>query len=808
MCRLGLRGLALGAASIIPIFWSLVAFAHAGVSVTAPLVASAPVFEGTGAFPSGCNLSGTTGYAGAAGVPLGGRVTVFVLHTDTDLYFCFVGLQARADPLSSPSPNTVASVYFDRFHEGSESDPLDSRLLIQARPTLPAGASGVALTGVGFATSVNANVVVPSANWAVNGADSKQAEFLITWNAEIRISRAMLVGTKPCPLHVLVGHCGSEDWHTVGLRLTYQDGGESGASGTWPLSSIDSDPGGWGDLLFAETREPPIGVFTNLNNNARTGAYFDSVLTPTTVIAGSSFGKLNKWDLEGEIYAQPLYVHGLTMADGKSHNVVYAATEKNFVYAFDADSFAKLWSMQLGNPVPSNGSGCSNLVPYFGITSTPVIEINTNTIFVVAVTTEWGLETYKLHAIDLTTGSEKNGSPIAISASVKGSGDGSQGNVINFEASHQLNRPGLLLSDNKVYIAFGSHCDQDPYHGWVIAYDTQTLRQVGVFITTPTGERGGIWQAGRGLVADQLGNVFLMTGNGTVSSDSKGNRTDFSESFVRLDPLLRPNDWWTVEHLACYNEHDLDLGSSGPILLIAKTGDLNANRVIGGGKEGHFYLLNAMSLGHSNPPLDDIIATEQPQFVGFYCKARLDVEVYSTSTHHIHGGPVLWDQSSFRGETLIYNMGEDEPLKAFAVVNGGTKIAGPRGVSKFKTPKLSMPGAILSLSSSKSPGSGLIWALHALKDDASVSIVEGMLSVFEATPTPCIGKDCTQSVMDLRLLWHSKLNPRDDVGMFAKFTPATIADGKVFVPSFGDPKDPSPDRPSWLLEYGLIGNPH
>src|SRR6266702_3237707 len=340
---------------------------------------------------------------------------------------------------------------------------------------------------------------------------------------------------------------------------------------TWDLSCSGSIltkylPGfGVVTLTFRDLFAPnPSGVLTNLNNNARTGDYFETSLNPSTVNAGSlkSFGKLNTWVVDGQIYAQPLYVRGLTLPDDTVHNVVYAATQKNFVYAFDTNSFAQLWSVNLGDPVPAGEVDCqNNISPFVGITSTPVINLQQSTIYIVAKSRELGHFSYRLHALDLATGKERTGSPIEIGGKVPGTGDGSINGLIEFKARAQLNRPGLLLSNGTIYVAFGSHGDcgsptADPavvpppliqwdqiYHGWVFGYDANTLSQIGIFVTTPTGGQGGIWQAGRGLVADQAGNIYLMTGNGTT--DFGGPSKNLGESLVKLDESMHLRDWFT-----------------------------------------------------------------------------------------------------------------------------------------------------------------------------------------------------------------------------------------------------------------------
>jgi len=584
-------------------------------------------------------------------------------------------------------------------------------------------------------------------------------------------------------------------------------------------------------LTFRDLFAPnPTGVLTNRNNNARTGDYFDTFLNPSTVNAGTlkSFGKLATLQLRGQVYAQPLYVRGLTLPDGTVHNVVYAATQENFVYAFDTKSLAQLWSVNLGEAAPATDFDVDcmnkyNINPFVGITSTPVISLERSIIYVVAKSKEAGRYVYRLHALDLQTGNERPGSPIEIGATVAGSGDGSSNGYITFNAEIQLNRPGLLLSNGTIYVAFGSHGDCHSFHGWAFAYDANTLSQGGVFITTPTGGQGGIWQAGRGLVADQAGDVYFMTGNGSVADNSSG-RSDFGQSLLRLGPDLHLRDWWTIDNHPCYNHFDLDLGSSGPLLLESRTGDPSKNTIIGGGKNGNLYLLKTSNLGHNGASLEHFIATMEPHFEGIYCATPLPPDYQS----HIHGGPALWDQSAYGGPTLIYNMGEEQPVKAFRVVSAGDGMRyidpmWPFAISKFKAPESHaayhtfMPGGALSVSHSDQPNSGLIWALLPLQDDASTAIAAGILVVFDATPVACVGGGCTANVQDLRLLWHSKMDPRDDVGLYAKFAPVTIADGRAYVPSFGDPStcgpypkhalDPSCPHPSWLLVYGLISPP-
>jgi hypothetical protein len=557
------------------------------------------------------------------------------------------------------------------------------------------------------------------------------------------------------------------------------------------------------------------GVLTNLNNNARTGEYFETRLNPATVNTGAleTFGKLHTWEVNGQIYAQPLYVRGLTLPDGKSHNVVYAATQKNFVYAFDADTFAQLWkSPQLGNPVLAKEVDCqNNISPLVGITSTPVISLTQNTIYVVAKSKDAGQYFHRLHALDLTTGKERPGSPVEIAGTVSGSGAGNVDGSIKFDAKPHLNRVGLLLSNGTIYVAFGSHGDCGSstkllpmappggpglyagwdriYHGWIFGYDATTLSRVAVFATTPSGNAGGIWQAGRGLAADQNGNIFLMTGNGSVSAQ------DFGSSFLRLTPDLRVSDRFLPSNHACLNQYDLDLGASGPLVLLGRGG---ANLLLGGGKEGYLYLFDSSSLHN---PLNQVVATGTPEFDAGYCPTVGWLILGADTTHHIHAGPALWDVNGDGSKRLIYLLGENDNLKAWQVTND--KIIGI-AMSKFKA-YIGMPGGAVSVSHSTDATTGLLW-LSVPMGDAVADIVRGQLLAFQATPN---GTDITG-------LWNSEMVPGiDSVGLYSKFAPPTIADGKVFLGSFGDPHfvDPSGKhnedllRPGWLHVYGLLGSP-
>src|ERR1700722_2221079 len=241
-----------------------------------------------------------------------------------------------------------------------------------------------------------------------------------------------------------------------------------------------------------------VSVPTYHNDLARSGQNLDeTVLTPASVSSGK-FGQLFSYALDGQVYAQPLYLPGVVIPGKGIHNVVFVATEHDSVYALDADNYlaAPLWHVSFLNPTrgvlaaSSADLGCGSIVPEVGITATPVIDPVSGSLYVVAMTEEPTSDGYahRLHALDVTTGAEKPGSPVEIQASVPGQGDGTT--TVHFRPWLYKERAGLLLLNGVVYTAWSSHCDAGNYHGWIIGYDARTLHQTAVYTSTPN------WNAG------------------------------------------------------------------------------------------------------------------------------------------------------------------------------------------------------------------------------------------------------------------------------------------------------------------------
>ncbi|HET7873133.1 MAG TPA: PQQ-binding-like beta-propeller repeat protein, partial [Terriglobales bacterium] len=346
-------------------------------------------------------------------------------------------------------------------------------------------------------------------------------------------------------------------------------------------------------------------VVTRNYDNARSGVNpFETKLTPDKINA-AGFGKLFSYPVDGSIYGQPLYVPGVAISGKGTHNVLFVATENDTVYAFDADQNpgAPLWTQSLveaaegETPVPcAEVAGCA-VAATIGVTATPVISIGRNAIYVEARSKQAGAYFHKLHALDLATGKEMLGGPVTISAAVPGTAaDRDAQGMVHFNTQRENARSALLLENNVVYICFASLSDVGPYHGWVLGYNADTLKQVAAFNNTPNGAEGGIF-ANNGAVADAGGNIFVVSGNGTPPP-SKGN---YGQTFVKLSGAsLQPVDFFTPFNAATMNLTNIDVGSGGFLLLPDQTGTSHPHLLVGAGKEGRIYLVDRDNMGKFN----------------------------------------------------------------------------------------------------------------------------------------------------------------------------------------------------------------
>ncbi len=351
-----------------------------------------------------------------------------------------------------------------------------------------------------------------------------------------------------------------------------------------------------------------INVTTFHYDNARTGQNTqEKVLTPANVNA-SQFGKLFTTSVDGYVYAQPLYLANVQNIAGGTHNVLYIATEHDSVFAIDADTGAILWQRSFIDPsagvttVSSADVNCLDIVPEIGITSTPVIDPSSGTLYLIVKTKENGEFFQRLHALDVTSGAEKSGGPVVVAATVNGVGEG--GKTVSFNPLKEHNRPGLLLEDGHVIIAWASHCDHVPFHGWVMSYAASTLAQEGVFNSSANGGLAGVWMAGDGVAADANGHYYFATGNGSYSGSTS---TGYGDSIVQLGPAsngaLPVLDWFTPWNQGSLSGEDADVGSGG--VLFSRTSQ--QDRLISTcwckwGRRAQFSWWTATTWGDIAPP--------------------------------------------------------------------------------------------------------------------------------------------------------------------------------------------------------------
>lgn len=486
-------------------------------------------------------------------------------------------------------------------------------------------------------------------------------------------------------------------------------------------------------------------VLTYHNDNSRDGQnLIEKVLTPDNVNS-QTFGKLNTWQVDGYVYAQPLYVSKV-MIKGRFHNVVYVATEHDSVYAFDADHYKNpkpLWQRSFLSAgvttVPSSAVNSNDLVPEIGITSTPVIDRQTATMYVVAKTLLLG-STFQLtlHAINIRNGRERRHSPVILNASVPGSGEASSNGVISFSGKMNNQRCALTLAGGIVYIASSSHGDNQPYHGWVLGYNAKTLAQVAVFSDTPNGQQAGIWMAGGGPAADENNNLYIATGNGTFDADTDG--PDYGDSFIRLgftDGVFGPQDYFAPYNQSTLDQDDLDLGAGGVILLPEQSG---VNLAVGGGKAGTLYAVNREEMGGYNDTTqnNDQIAEEIDGTLG---------SMFST--------PAYWNG-------WLYYATAGESMMQFQV-EGGQITPTPAFESAHT---FGWPGATPSISANGSTN-GIVWAIDA--------------SSYQTTGAHAVLYALNANDVSIELYDSNQAGTRDQPANGVKFSVPTIAGGKVFI---------------------------
>lgn len=519
------------------------------------------------------------------------------------------------------------------------------------------------------------------------------------------------------------------------------------------------------------------GVFTYHNDLARDGVNSQEYGLTTTTVTTSTFGKAFSCQVDGAIYAAPLWVPALTI-NAATHNVVYVATQHDSLYALDADvnPCLQLWHANLidathgGTPNETSvcandvGQGFGDIQPEVGVTGTPVIDPATNTLYVVSKSENGGCNTgiartfhQRLHAIDLTTGNEKFSAPVNISASVAGTGDGSSGGVLQFNAQREGQRPGLALVKNVatggslfdvVYISWASHEDTTPYHGWVIGYNAANVsQQMQVFNANPNGNDAGIWMSGDAPAVDSSNNIFVSTGNGTFDANIGG--SDFGDSALKLTTSgsLAVADSFTPLNQSSLSTNDTDFGAGGVVLLPDQTTGL-PHLLIAGGKQGLMYLINRDNMGQFSMVADNVVQ-----------EFTADQGSWTT--------PVFWQNAMY-----IAGSGDNgfcDALNSYAFSASTDSFNSTPSSSSSHC--FGFPGATPAVSSTGS-SNGIVWAMdvHCYTTNQSQCAGPAILFAYDATNLANELWDSSQAASN-----------RDQAGAAVKFAVPTIANGKVYV---------------------------
>lgn len=478
-------------------------------------------------------------------------------------------------------------------------------------------------------------------------------------------------------------------------------------------------------------------VVTYQYNNMRQGANTHETILTQTNVNVATFGKKFSYSIDGFMYGQPLYVPNLSIG-GVPHNVVFVLTENNSIYAFDADGGGQLWHQFIDTPVPCSPINGCGVAPALGITATPVIDLSLGRIYVESRTApKTGGYWHGLHALDITTGNEVPGSPVVISASVKGTGydHDINGNIV-FNRQTENDRSALLEVNGVVYVAFASTGDTDPYHGWILGYNASTLQLLYTFCVTPNGQRGGIW--GGALAADNSGLIYASVGNGTWDGTS-----DWGNSYLKLTPsgnTLAIADYFTPFNVQTLNTDDLDLGSAMAILLPWQSGPF-PHEMVGAGKEGRIYVINRDNMGKFHQGDDSQIIQEIPNALGQHTTHTFE-RSYST--------PAYWGG-------WVYFIGTDDNVRSFKISNGLLTTT-PTAISPETFP---FPGANPTISANGLTN-GVLWAVQ-----------RGTPPVLRAYKANNVAHE----------LYSTAQNPtRDKVpGSASKFTPPLVVNGKVYI---------------------------
>lgn len=491
-------------------------------------------------------------------------------------------------------------------------------------------------------------------------------------------------------------------------------------------------------------------VLTWHNDNARTGQNLKEKILTLQNVNPRTFGKLFIIRVDGKVDAEPLYAERLEIPNQGLKNVLFVATEHDSVYAFDADTAKEFWHVRLLRPgeTTSDDRGCSQVIPEIGITSTPVIDRKRSphgTIYLVSMSKgQGGRYLQRLHALDLRNGSEEFGGPVEIKATFPGTGAASRDGTEIFDPKQYEERAALLLLNGVVYTTWASHCDINPYHGWIIGYSAETLKQTAVLNLTPDGEEGAVWQSGAGPAADDQGNIYLMAANGTfdttLNADGFPSGGDFGNSFLKISPAsgkLLVADYFTMFNVDAENAADDDLGAGGPVVLPDMTDASGKTRrlAVGSGKDRNIYLVNREAMGKFNPQGNQNIYQELPK---------------ALKGERFRGAPAYFDRRLYFGSV-------NDSMREFRFIDARLR-AEPVSITAAQ---FGYPGAMPSVSADGSRN-GIVWASE-----------NGQQAVLHAYDANDLANELYNS--------NEAASGRDHFGAGNKFITPMIAQGKVYV---------------------------
>ncbi len=547
-------------------------------------------------------------------------------------------------------------------------------------------------------------------------------------------------------------------------------------------------PGLLAAVLTAHAAAGDVDVLTYHNDNLRTGQNLqETTLTPHNVSA-QTFGLLRKLPVDGKVDAQPLVVHGLRMPDRHDHDVVFVATEHASVYAFDVDTGAQLWRVSLlgDGETPSDARRCGQVAPEIGVTATPVIDRAAGTLYVVAMSKDRAGSYYqRLHALRLDSGALATPGSVTVAASVAATGaPGARNGRLEFDPGQYKERSALLLSGGIVYTSWASHCDHQDYTGWIIAYDAGSLRQAAVYDTEPSGKLGSrqgeasFWNSNSGPSADAAGNIYAMTANGvfdealTAAGFPSGN--DYGNAILKLAPpdragTMRVLDYFTMYDSNAQSSVDGDLGSGGLLLLPDQTDAQGRVRhlAVGAGKDMNIYIVDREQLGKFSAGGNNANAYQ------FLAEAF-------PSTHcgrGVFGAPVYYNG-------MVYTDSVGDVIRGYRLTAAKFAVADSRPQPSTQTTQsFCYPGPSLSVSANGA-ADGILWAVEN-------SSTRGVLHAYDAA-------DLTHE-----LYQSAHAGGRDDFGPGSKYTPPTIANGKVFVATQAD-TGKTPAEQNYLAIFGLL----